>query len=162
MAKGDDDFFEQAMAGVRPLGDRRRRAVHRRDAGEPAEAHQPVAFEIERWVEEVTGLAPGVDSRLLADLRRGRPPAERTADLHGLSRDEARDRVRRFLRRALDAGCRCVLIVHGRGLRSDSTPVIKAALPEWLAAPPHGERVEAFTTAPPNLGGPGATLVLLR
>lgn len=163
----DDDLFEQAMADVRPLGDRRRRAVRgRRAAGPSQEDNQPgaasVAFEIETWAEEVTGLAPGVDSHRLAELRRGRPPVERTVDLHGLTRDEARGKVRRFLQQVLAAGCRCVLVVHGRGRRSASTPVIKPALPEWLAAPPHGERVIAFTTAPPNLGGPGATLVLLR
>jgi len=70
--------------------------------------------------------------------------------------------VRRFLRQALAAGCRSVLIVHGRGRRSPGAPVLKRSLPGWLAAPPHGERVAAFTTAPPHLGGPGATLVLLR
>jgi DNA-nicking Smr family endonuclease len=55
-----------------------------------------------------------------------------------------------------------VLVVHGRGLHSPGAPVLKHALPGWLAEPPLGQRVLAFASATPPHGGTGATFVLLR
>ena len=53
-------------------------------------------------------------------------------------------------------------MVHGRGLHSPEGPVLKEALPGWLAAAPIGARVLAFATAGPEAGGAGASYVLLR
>jgi DNA-nicking Smr family endonuclease len=55
-----------------------------------------------------------------------------------------------------------VLIIHGRGLHSKSGPVLREALPEWLSSQPLSQGIMAFASAPRGLGGPGATLVLLR
>jgi DNA-nicking Smr family endonuclease len=55
-----------------------------------------------------------------------------------------------------------VLAIHGRGLHSEARAVLRRALPEWLQAAPLADLVLAFASAPPALGGPGATLVLLR
>ena len=55
-----------------------------------------------------------------------------------------------------------MLVIHGRGLHSDAGPTLKAALPGWLAEPPHGASVLAFESAGPGRGGTGATYVLLR
>ncbi|MFQ5418592.1 MAG: Smr/MutS family protein, partial [Myxococcota bacterium] len=57
---------------------------------------------------------------------------------------------------------RCVLVIHGRGRGSADGPVLKSALPGWLALPPLGASVMAFASAPPGDGGAGATVVLLR
>jgi len=53
-----------------------------------------------------------------------------------------------------------VLVVHGRGNRSESGPVLREALPVWLAEEPHAGAVLAFAAAEDRRGG--ATYVLLR
>ena len=52
--------------------------------------------------------------------------------------------------------------MHGRGRHSEAEPVLKDALLEWLAEPPVGEKVLAFTSARGRDGGVGATYVLVR
>lgn len=54
-----------------------------------------------------------------------------------------------------------VLVVHGRGLRSEGgTPVIAPLVREWLKDNP--ERVASWEPAPRRWGGEGALLVTLR
>lgn len=119
-------------------------------------------FRVEVEGGRVRGLAPGIDRRHLRRLERGEWEEEGEIDLHGLRRGEARHAVQVALREAHEAGMRCVRIVHGRGRRSELGPVLREALPGWLASAPLDSLVMAFATAPPVQGGEGATLVLLR
>lgn len=157
--------FERAMQGVRPLSDRDKQRPPPEPQPRPGrrrESARPVRFEIEHHGEHVLGLAEGADDAHLARLRSGAVEIDRRIDLHRLVAAEARRRLRQTLEAALAAGERCVLVVHGRGHRSVSGPVLKRKLPEWLAEPPMGESVLAFASAPAKEGGPGATRVLLR
>lgn len=159
----DRDLFQEAMDGVQPLADRpdpppRPRAAHRRPARPAASAR----FEIEEAGERVEGRQPGFDRREARRLARGEIAAELSVDLHGFPEVEARGALRDALRRARRAGLRTVRVIHGRGLRSPGGPVLKTAVPRWLAEPPLGSWVLAFASAPPGQGGTGATLVLLR
>ena len=109
------------------------------------------------------GLAPGVDRRLLRRLRRGEYAVQAHLDLHGLRSDEAKVATDAFIRDSQRGGRRCVLIVHGRGLRSkDHVPVLKEKLVVWLSHGRIGKQVLAFATARPHDGGAGAVYVLLR
>lgn len=119
-------------------------------------------FEIDRYGEIVEGLASGGDRRQLRRLQRGDLPVEHTLDLHGHSEDAARRLVEDVVERLAADRWRCLLVIHGRGRRSAGAPVLKEALPDWLTGPRCAARVMAFCTAPPELGGSGATLVLLR
>jgi DNA-nicking Smr family endonuclease len=108
----------------------------------------------------VDGWASGFDRRRLRDLRRGAIEPDVELDLHGLTRAAARSALRETLRDAIAEGARCLLIVHGRGHRSESGPVLRDALPAWLAEDPHGAAVLAFAAGEAQRGG--ATYVLLR
>ena len=66
------------------------------------------------------------------------------------------------LDRAVLTGLRCLIVIHGKGLRSSGQPVLRAALPSWLADPQLGGSVLAFAPACHDDGGSGATYVLLR
>lgn len=163
-AESDRDLFEEAMDGVQPLADRPdppRPARRRPGRGAPQTA-APARFEIEEDGERIEGRLPGSDRREARRLARGEIAAELTVDLHGFPEAEARGALRDALRRARRAGLRAVRVIHGRGLRSPGGPVLKTALPRWLAEPPLGSWVLAFSSAPPEQGGTGATLVLLR
>jgi DNA-nicking Smr family endonuclease len=174
MAAGDSgsdsfrDLFEEAMRDVQPIESRPvappphqpRRA--KRPTGDRTPPLRPTRFEIEELGERIEGRVPGFDLRRLVQLKRGEIAPEATVDLHGALEADARLAVRDALRDARAAGIRCLLVIHGRGLHSPDGPVLKKALPLWLAEPPVGAWILAFASAPPSLGGPGATLVLLR
>ena len=171
-ATRDEDLrvFEEAMRGVQRLddGDTPAKVVARKQRVQRSleEIGEPVRFHIEQWGEPPDqhweAVAPGVGRQPLDRIRRGKVPLERTLDLHGMDAAAARDAVVDALGRMWELRERGLLIIHGRGLHSETGPVLKESLPEWLAAPPHGRRILGFLTAPPELGGAGATLVLVR
>ena len=127
------------------------------DLGAPSHFHHPVAE------EPMLGHVPGLRQGQLRRLRAGKLRPEAAVDLHGLDRAGARERLWREIGAASRAGRRCVLVIHGRGLRSEGgEPVLKQALPSWLAEPRLRGLVLAFCPARPQDGGPGASYVLLR
>jgi DNA-nicking Smr family endonuclease len=120
-------------------------------------------FDISDSDEHVEGLAEGIDRRLLRRLRAGEFAYQAHLDLHGLTATQARAEVDAFLRRAHQAGLRCVLIVHGRGHNSkDQIPVLKQRVVSWLARGQWARLVMAFANARACDGGAGALYVLLR
>ncbi len=120
-------------------------------------------FDLSDSDEFIEGRVAGLDHGVVRKLRRGEFAVQGHVDLHGLTREEAKAEVDRFLRAARQAGKRCVLVVHGRGLHSrDQLPVLKEALRSWLGSARLGRHVLAFATARPVDGGAGALYVLLR
>ncbi len=118
---------------------------------------------LDDWLEhdsDTQFLRPGVPRRVLTEMRRGRWTIRRQLDLHGLTREEARAAIGRFLSEALSAGERCVRIVHGKGLGSPGgVSILKHLSRQWLS---RREEILAFCEAAPQQGGSGALLVLLR
>jgi DNA-nicking Smr family endonuclease len=101
----------------------------------------------------------GVGADVVTRLRRGHWAIQAEIDLHGLRRDQARDELAAFVRRAAQSGHRCLRIVHGKGHGSPGRqPVLKAKVQRWL-----GQRAEviAFAQASGPQGGAGALIVLL-
>ena len=102
---------------------------------------------------------PGIGPDVTRKLRRGDWSIQRQLDLHGLRRDEARERLSFFIREAHKQGIRCVRVVHGKGLGSPGkAPVLKSRVHSWLV---QKQEVLAFVQAKPADGGDGALLVLL-
>jgi DNA-nicking Smr family endonuclease len=102
----------------------------------------------------------GIGIDVVRKLRRGVWVLQAEIDLHGLRRDEARERLAGFLREAGRTGWRCIRIVHGKGHGSPGRePVLKVKVKSWLM---QHDAVLAFTYARPADGGHGALIVLLR
>lgn len=121
-----------------------------------------VSFEISDTGEYREGIAQGIDHKHLRKLRQGDYAVQRHLDLHGLTQKEARAAVAKFLEEARRQGWRCVLLIHGRGRRSEKGPVLKESVGHWLTHGRLGRMVMAFATARPSDGGAGAMYVLLR
>mgnify|MGYP000926880520 CR=1 FL=1 len=80
-------------------------------------------------------------------------------DLHGLTRDEAWDRLTVFFNQARNHGAEKVLIIHGKGNHSEGEAVLKRTTLQFIAQCPyagmHGH-------PPAEGGGSGATWVFLK
>ncbi len=110
--------------------------------------------------EHVGFTRPGVQRRVLRNLKSGKYAIQGELDLHGFTEAEARDQMLLFLRESLDRQRYCVRIIHGRGRKiADKNPVLKPAVAIWLQ---RHKRVLAFCSARENDGGTGAVYVLLQ
>ncbi len=110
--------------------------------------------------EALSFLRDGLSRQILKKLRRGHWGVQACVDLHGMTRDEARNALGAFLATAKSRDYRCVRVIHGKGLGSKNRePVLKAKIKIWLA---RYEDVLAYCQAPDRDGGAGATLMLLR
>ncbi len=120
-------------------------------------------FDVSETDEHVEGMVVGFDLRTLRKLRAGEFSYQAHVDLHGMTADEAKAAVRQFVVDSVRHGRRCVLVIHGRGLKSrDRRPVLKDGLKHWLTRGELGRVVLAFSTARACDGGNGAMYVLLR
>jgi DNA-nicking Smr family endonuclease len=110
--------------------------------------------------DELSYLKNGYPQKLLKRLRRGSYAIEDEFDLHGLTLEQAKKHVRRFI-----ADCECdrlgaVRIIHGKGLSSPGRePVLKRHILGWLKKM---DAVIAVSSATPRDGGTGAIYVLLK
>jgi DNA-nicking Smr family endonuclease len=82
---------------------------------------------------------------------------EATLDLHGLSREEAYEKLTKFLERGRKQGKRHLLIITGKG-----KGILKTSLPLWLDAPKFRAEISAIAPGLPEKGGDGALHVLLK
>lgn len=170
----DTALFDIATRGARPLKDKGRiapqvppPAPEPRQRQEDERATLREALEAPLTIEdrldmgdEAVFLRDGLPRRVLTDLRRGRWVVQGELDLHGLTRDQAREALALFVAQALQRGLRCVRLIHGKGLGSPGrVPVLKHLSRGWLA---QRDDILAFCQARPHDGGEGALLVLLR
>ena len=171
----DDALFAEAMAGVQvisqtirplapvyrepiPLSEREREVIRELDALVNGDA----PFDLTHSDEFMSGCVPGLDPRVLRQLRKGEFTPQADLDLHGCDAATARVLVEDFVVDAHARGLRCLRIVHGRGKRSpNGEPVLRPSLPRWLARGPARLIVLAYASAPPTDGGTGASYVLL-
>ncbi|MFT3807618.1 Smr/MutS family protein [Arenimonas sp.] len=99
-----------------------------------------------------------VPEKTLRQLKRGQFSVLDEIDLHRLRASDAEPMLKQFLNQARHSSRLCVRVVHGKGLRSEAEPVLKALVDRILR---HRGDVLAFASAPVSQGGTGAVLVLL-
>ena len=166
MGRDEEDVFLEAVAGTVPLPERDRVRVApaqgavapRRDrVGLPV----PVTLAVEGDGVVISARAPGVNRHELSELRGGRVRPEGPLDLHGRTAAEAAPLLRDFLLDAQQLRRRCVLVIHGRGTRSEGVAVLRDLVIDSLVGPLSG-LVHAFATAARSDGGAGATYVMPR
>jgi DNA-nicking Smr family endonuclease len=166
----DKDLFRQAMQGVKPLkADNRirhrpppRKPARRRPDNEPAEFSErftSAMYEQQCPDNLYFERAGGAQKSVIRKLRTGKLAVDATLDLHGLTIEEARQHLIDFIEECRQFGYRHVIIIHGKGYRSQDKPVIKPMVNRWLQ---QAHEVLAFCSAQPKDGGTGAVYVLLR
>lgn len=84
---------------------------------------------------------------------------EAEIDLHGLTLAEAERRTDIFLRSSFEKGLQKVLIIHGKGVHSAGTPVLRDGIRRFLERHPYAGRIDV---PPARYGGRGALWVAVR
>jgi len=106
-----------------------------------------------------TQFNPGIQKKLQRKIRQGQLAIEDRLDLHGCTQKQAITALDEFLGHALRSEFRMLIIIHGRGSRSDSEAVLKPLVRDWLATQ---SSVLAWCPAQPKHGGDGACYVYLK
>ena len=130
-------------------------------------AQAPAASKSVRPLAPLSPLEP----RLKRRLQRGQRSVDDVIDLHGRTQAAAHMALRGFLIRAQARGDRLIIVITGKGQRSDDDPsfgfddargVLRRLTPHWLGAPDLRSVVQGFEEAGRAHGGVGALYVRLR
>ena len=177
MSDDEADLFLKEMADVRPLAPEPRIAgrpgaereapglLYRREAAQrltQVEENQlPTTFVEQVRPEAVISFRrDGIQLGVYRRLQRGAYEIEATLDLQGLTVEEAREALCRFVKDCMRYDVRSALISHGKGQRNkEKIPLLKSFVFRWLPMIPE---VMAFHSAQKWHGGAGAVYVLLK
>jgi DNA-nicking Smr family endonuclease len=170
----DKDLFRAEMQGVRPV-----RPTNRATLDKPRPSPLPVKRmeDDKKVVSELlsdhagwddfnetgnaeTYLRAGLPREVLRRLKRGDWVIQSEMDLHGLNSDAARSQLAGFIQHAKRNGLRCIKVIHGKGLRSQSgEAILRNKVRKNLML---RDEVLAFADARPADGGSGAVVILLK
>ena len=100
---------------------------------------------------------------------RGKMEIEATLDLHGMTADQAKMQLIRFITQSHRNGCRMILVITGKGNKThrdefnrERGGVLRQNLPDWVAGSAITDKVLQVTHAQPKHGGSGAYYIYLR
>lgn len=94
------------------------------------------------------------------NIKRGRVRVEASCDLHDLSVNAAHNQIRKFVRQNRLKGCRCVLIITGKGHNGEGK--IRRTFRLWLETEEAKQLISGYSTAHVRHGGAGAFYLFLR
>jgi DNA-nicking Smr family endonuclease len=173
----DEKLFQEAMAGVAPIS-RDKRVPRGVPAALPVRANQEsdsepllklrdlvesgLGFQVSDTPEYIEGTLYQVHPDVARRLHRGDYSIQAYLDLHRFKVSDARETLEKFLKWAVRRGKTGVLVIHGRGLSSPTSPILKQKVVEWLTRGPWRKWIVAYASARSCDGGAGATYVLLR
>ena len=110
-----------------------------------------------------------MDSKLHSKMRQGKIRPEAKLDLHGLNLSQAQPILTKFVLDAHGKGLRLILIITGKGRKTEDHDIIpkrkgilKANVPNWLSMEPLSSKILQITNAHVKHGGGGAFYVYLR
>ena len=110
-----------------------------------------------------------MDHKTFQKLKRGKSAPDARIDLHGMTIAEAHDALHGFIAGAFSRGLRLVLVITGKGQRSnmnhhhtERNGVLRHQVPQWLSMQPLSRFILQVVTSHQKHGGAGAYYVYLR
>ena len=110
-----------------------------------------------------------MDKKSFGKMTRGKLKPEGRLDLHGMTLDRAHPALIQFILSAQASRKRLVLVITGKGKRSEEEGpiprprgVLRHQVPGWLSSPPLAQAVLQVAPAHISHGGEGAYYVYLR
>lgn len=169
ISEEDLAIFHQAMKGAKPLikpkarvtkttTPKKKSPIRYEEPEERINLSDSLVVDQVQSEEFIAFKQASVSNKILRKLRKGQYNVEAKLDLHGLSVEQARSAVQRFLQRCADEKIRVALIIHGKGHHSQM-PILKNKINHWLR---ELNCVLAFCSAAPADGSRGAIYVLLK
>jgi DNA-nicking Smr family endonuclease len=152
--RDDAALWRDAVRGVDPL-QRRSLPAPTGSGATAAESSPP-----RRGARAAPDRIAGIDRATGKWLKQGLCPIEARLDLHGMTQTEAHRALDGFVRAALAAGRRSLLVITGGG--TGRPGILRSAVPRWLDEDQLRRQILAVAAARPRHGGAGALYVLLR
>ncbi len=119
----------------------------------------PAAKRGARTVETVVGAGdPLFDKR----VSRRRMAIDRRLDLHGMTQAAAQVALRAFLAQAASDGCRCVLVITGKGGGPTTRGVLHSRFSDWVNEEGLQRFIARAAPAHQKDGGAGAWYIFLK
>ncbi|MDC0609859.1 DNA endonuclease SmrA [Vibrio sp.] len=174
MSQEDLNFFQQMMGDVKPIEQdtvELKKTYQLTDAQLAKRAAAETLYEGEPEylsLDNAPMIKPedviefkrnGVQDGVFRKLRLGKYPIQARLDLHKRTLEQARDEVVLFLNKCMRMDIRTVVLVHGKGERSNPPALMKSYVAHWL---PQMANVQCVHSAQRFHGGTGAVYVLLR
>ena len=172
----DASLFLRSVEGARRIADGPGAALPRTEQAAEAKPRKESQEDMQLFLEAMqkigttftSAVSDGEDegeqrsaTSRMRQLKRGSISIAETLDLHGYVRDEALQRLARFISGAYHRGSKAVLVITGKGLNSPDGPVLQGSVDAWLREQGKAMVVEA-AQAPRDKGGSGAVVVFLR
>ncbi|KLV04700.1 MULTISPECIES: DNA endonuclease SmrA [Photobacterium] len=168
------DLFREMMADVAPLAQDKVQVTQKHQVSEAQLARRLAAQTLSDSDPEYLSLdyakmlkpddmvefkRSGVQDGVFRKLRLGKYDLQARLDLHRKSLKEAREEVLNFLRQCQRMDIRTVIIVHGKGEKSNPPAMMKSFVATWLE---QITDVMCFHSALRQHGGNGALYVMLK
>jgi len=168
------DLFREMMADVSPLEQDQVEITQKYQITETHLARQTAAQTLTESDPEYLSLdnvimrkpediiefkRDGVQEGVFRKLRLGKYEIQARLDLHRKTLKQARDEILQFLKQCQRMDIRTVIIIHGKGERSDPPAMMKSHVATWLEQIPD---IMCFHSALRQHGGNGATYVMLK
>ena len=168
-APKDIEAWKEALDGVRPIArpeEKPQEPLIIKEV-EPSIRMEGV-YNPTSWTELEVGNTDNLDRNTAERFRKGAYPVEATLDLHGRTEKEAFSAMEDFIKNSYLQGHRRVLIITGKGIKSEDEPwyeakgVLREALPAWLNSPNIRPFILSICPAGRDEGGSGAMSILLK
>jgi DNA-nicking Smr family endonuclease len=174
MSQEDYDLFQQMMGDIKPI---KQDTVDLKKAYELTDAHLAKREAAETVIEgepdylsldNAPMIRPediiafkrnGVQEGVFRKLRLGKYPIQAKLDLHKRTLEQAREEIVHFVNKCIRMDIRTVILVHGKGERSNPPAMMKSYVAHWL---PQLQNVQCVHSTQRFHGGTGAVYVLLR
>ncbi|WP_315918757.1 DNA endonuclease SmrA [Vibrio fluvialis] len=174
MSQDDFDLFQQMMGDVKPIKHDTAELKKSYSVSEAQLAKREAAVSLSDGdpdylsIDHAPMIKPddliefkrdGVQDGVYRKLRLGKYPIQARLDLHRKTLKEARDEVVSFLKQCMTMDIRTVMIVHGRGEKSNPPALMKSFVANWLS---QIQDVQCAHSAQRLHGGSGAVYILLK
>ncbi|WP_075988243.1 DNA endonuclease SmrA [Vibrio fluvialis] len=174
MSQDDFDLFQQMMGDVKPIKHDTAELKKNYSVSEAQLAKRQAAVSLSDGdpdylsIDHAPMIKPddliefkrdGVQDGVYRKLRLGKYPIQARLDLHRKTLKEARNEVVSFLQQCMTMDIRTVMIVHGRGEKSNPPALMKSFVANWLS---QIQDVQCAHSAQRFHGGSGAVYILLK
>lgn len=155
--QGTKEFVQDRVVMATPPKEAKQQRVRQKQQREQQDTLFYFSDEYEPLLNEETAvkyLRAGENPHLLKQLRRGDFSPDLFLDLHGLTKQQAKQELAALLQACEKEQVFCASIMTGYG-----TYTLKRQIPRWLVQHP---KVRALHQAPKQWGGEAAILVLIE